>query len=122
MKKVLVIEPDNAIREEYRELLGAAGYEAHTASDGKAGLDIVWREQPDCVLLEILLPKIDGFEVLRQIRKNSSTEDMPVILFTELGHEDDIARARHLGCNDYCVKARHSTSDVVKKVQELFSS
>lgn len=121
MKKILVIEPDNAIREEYRELFGVAGYEAHTAADGKAGLDVLWREQPDCVLLEILLPKIDGFEVLRQIRKNPSTEDVPVILFTELGHEDDVARARHLGCHDYCIKAQHTPEDIVKKITALLS-
>lgn len=121
MKKIVVIEGDGAVREEYRELLGAAGFEVHSAADGKAGLDVIWRESPDCVLLEILLSKIDGFEVLRTLRKNASTKDTPVILFTELGHEEDIARARHLGAHDYCIKARHTPADVVKKIQELLS-
>src|SRR3990167_10492163 len=88
MKKIIIIEPDNAVREEYRELLGTEGFEVHTAADGKSGLDCIWREQPDLVLLEVLLPKIDGFEILRQVRARAQTADTSVILFTELGHED----------------------------------
>lgn len=119
MKKIVIIEPDDSIREEYRALLGDAGFEVHTACDGRAGLDLVWFEQPDLVLLEVLLAKVDGFEVLRQIRQNAQTCGMPVVLFTELGHEDDIARARHLGAHEYCIKSHHTSADVVKKVRDI---
>ncbi|MBI4253062.1 response regulator [Candidatus Uhrbacteria bacterium] len=121
MKKIIIIEPDSAVREEYRELLGAEGFEVHTAVDGKAGLDLIWREQPDCVLLEILLPKIDGFEVLRRMNEKEETKDIPVVLFTELGHEEDVARARHLGAHEYCIKAHHTPQDILKKIKELLT-
>lgn len=121
MKKIVIIEPDNVTREHYRELLGAAGFDVHTAADGKTGLDLIWRESPDLLLLEILLPKIDGFEVLRQVRTRAQTAGIPVVLFTELGHEEDIAHARHLGAHEYCVKAQHTPQDIVQKVTALLS-
>ena len=65
--------------------------------------------------------RIDGFEVLRQVRKNAQTAGIPVVLFTELGHEDDMARARHLGAHEYCVKAHHTPQDIVKKVKQLLA-
>lgn len=121
MKKIVIIEPDSAVREEYREVFGAAGFDVHTAADGRAGLDLIWRESPDLVLLEILLPKIDGFEVLRQVRMRAQTAGIPVVLFTELGHEEDMARARHLGAHEYCIKAHHTPQDIVQKITALLS-
>lgn len=121
MKKIVIIEPDSAAREEYRALLGAAGFDVHTAADGKAGLDLIWRESPDLLLLEVLLSKIDGFEVLRQVRTRVQTAGIPAVLFTELGHEEDVARARHLGAHEYCIKAHHTPQDIVQKVKALLS-
>lgn len=121
MKKIIIIEPNNAIREEYRELFGAEGFEVHTAADGKVGLDLIWREEPQCILLEVLVPKVDGFEVMRQVRSRAQTSGIPVVLFTELGHEDDLARARHLGAHEYCIKAHHTPRDVVEKVKKIIS-
>ena len=119
MKKILIIEPDDALREEYREVFGAAGFDVHTAVDGKMGLDSMWRESPDCVLLEILLPKIDGFEVVRQIRQRTQTSGTLVVFFTSLIHEDDSTRARHLGAHEYYIKADHASADIVKKIKAL---
>ncbi len=119
MKKIVIIEPDDSIREEYRERLSREGFDVHTAKDGKVGLDLIWREEPHAILLEVLTSKVDGFEVLRQVRLSPNTKDTPVILFTELGHEDDIARARHLGAHDYCIKAHHTSTDIVKKIKTL---
>ena len=119
IKKIVIIEPDATIREEYRELLSAEKFDVHTAPDGKAGLDLIWREQPDCILLEILLPKIDGFEVLQKVRATAQTKGTPVILFTELGHEEDMARARHLGAHEYCVKTHHTPKEIVQKIKAL---
>ena len=93
----------------------------HTASHGRDGLDLIWREEPDCVLLEGLLPNIDGFEVVRRIRDKASTMHIPVVMVTELGHEDDKACARHLGVQEYCVKGEHTEEDVVEKIKQLCS-
>ncbi|MDP2629811.1 MAG: response regulator [Candidatus Uhrbacteria bacterium] len=122
IKKIVLIEPDVAVRERYCELLRAEKYEVYSAADGKAGFDLVVRELPDLVLLEVLLPKMDGFEVLHRMNQKKEMKDIPVLLITELGHADDIARGRHLGASEYLLKGHHSPEQVVKKVMSILAA
>lgn len=119
MKKIVVIEPDVVLREKYRKLLGSEGFEVHVVGDGRAGFDMVARELPDLVLCEVLLSRMDGFEVLGRMNQKKEMMNIPVVLVTELGHADDIARGRHLGANEYLLKGHHSPAQVVKSITTI---
>ena len=121
--KVLMIEDDPVILSMYqRKLNMEGGYEVDLARDGAEGLYKALNNDPDLVLLDIMLPKADGFHILAEMRKNLKTRKTPVIVLTNLGQADDAKRALQLGANDYIVKINTPPSDVMKKVQVLLST
>lgn len=99
---ILVIEDDPSIVLGLRMNLGRAGYRVRTASDGHIGLAELARERPDLVLLDLMLPGIDGLEILRRIRADDPT--LPVLVLTAMGSEEDKIRGLDLGANDYVTK------------------
>ncbi|KKU40126.1 MAG: Response regulator receiver protein [Candidatus Azambacteria bacterium GW2011_GWD2_46_48] len=88
------------------------------ALDGEIGLQMALREKPDLILLDLILPKIDGFEVLENIRKNEATKNIPVIVLTNLENAAAVERALALGALSYLVKANYELEDVVQKVKQ----
>ena len=119
MKKILIIEANTKVRDTYVSAFKAKKFETIEARDGHEALTLIHKERPDVILLEILLPKIDGFEVLRKIRATHSTKDTPVVLFTDLGHEDDMKRCYQLGIHEYCINAHNTPAQIVHKVKEI---
>ncbi len=99
---ILVIEDDPSIVLGLRMNLGRAGYRVRTASDGHIGLAELAKERPDLVLLDLMLPGVDGLEILRRIRAEDPT--LPVLVLTAMGSEDDKIRGLDLGANDYVTK------------------
>ena len=97
------------------------GYAVSTAFDGEAGLKAAFEHVPDAIILDVLLPKIDGFEVLRRLRANSNTEKVPVLMLTNLGEPQDVKRGIDLGANGYLIKAHFVPAEVVEKVAELIN-
>jgi DNA-binding response OmpR family regulator len=122
-KRIALIEDDSSIREMYKIKLKLSGYDVVTAEDGKRGLELVEKEKPDLVLLNILLPKKDGFEVLGEIAKSKDDKikSIPVIIISNLSNEEDINEAKRLGASDYLVRAQINPKDVVEKVSDFFS-
>jgi len=101
-KKILIIEDDPVLLRGLRDNLEASGYQVHTAKDGQQGLEALLNEAPDLMLLDLMLPKLDGYEICRRARQRRLT--LPIIMLTARGQEDDIVRGLELGADDYVTK------------------
>ena len=117
-KAVLLIEDEPTLQKTISEILIQEGYKMLNALDGEIGLQMALREKPDLILLDLILPKIDGFEVLENIRKNEATKNIPVIVLTNLENAAAVERALALGAQSYLVKANYELEDVVQKVKQ----
>ena len=104
VRRIVVIEDDLAIQRVLSLALRVAGYEVEVASSGDAGLELVLRTQPDLVLLDLMLPGMDGLSVCRQIRAAEETRQTPIIMLTAKGEADDVVRGLDAGANDYVTK------------------
>ena len=122
MAKILLVEDDDMILEMYQLRFKEAGMEIITAQDGEAGLALAKAEQPDVILLDIMMPKMDGFAVLTQIKKDPKLVKVPVLMLSNLGQKDDIEKGKKLGANDYIVKASLTPAQVVDKVKQFIKS
>jgi two-component system, OmpR family, alkaline phosphatase synthesis response regulator PhoP len=116
LAKILVVEDDAAIRRGLVDALTFAGYAPMEAPDGKAGLDAALGAEPDLVLLDVLMPKMDGFTVLRELRKSKPA--LPVILLTAKGEEQDRVRGLKDGADDYVVKP-FSATELLARVEAV---
>jgi len=118
MKKILFVEDEPSLQKAISEVLTQEGYEVVTAADGEEGL-LKIKEKPDLVLLDLILPKKDGFEVLKEMKANDSTKDIPVIVLTNLEGTGDVEKALELGATTYLVKANYELDDVIKKIKDI---
>ena len=119
--KILIVEDDSALLEMYKIKFQESGFELLTASDGETGLNLAKQEKPHLVLLDIMMPKMDGFAVLGEIKKDPTTKDVIVLMLSNLGQKSDIEKGQQLGAADYIVKASMTPSQVFEKVQEYLS-
>lgn len=119
-KVIAVIEDDQFLRELIVRKLTYEGYVVQTALDGNEGLQIITEKKPDLVLLDIVMPLKNGFEVLKAVREHPDTltKRIPVIMLSNLGQEADIKKGKVLGATDYLVKASLTTDQIVKKIRE----
>jgi DNA-binding response OmpR family regulator len=117
-KKLLVVEDDMILQKALQEFLTAEGFEIFTASDGEAGITAAKEKMPDLVLLDIILPKKDGYEVLAALKKDEKTKQIPIILLTNLGSLNDVEKAIELGATTYLVKSDYKLQEVAKKIKE----
>ena len=122
MKKILFIEDESALQETFKDFLDQEGYQMVSALDGEIGLRLAKIEKPDLILLDLILPKKDGFEVLEELKKEEGTKDIPVIVLTHLEEMEDVQKAIELGARDYLVKANYSLKDVVEKIKKALES
>lgn len=120
--KVLIVEDEKMLCDMYKTKFEMEGYAVTQALDGREGLDQAKAVKPDIILLDIIMPKLDGFVVLQSLKKEAATKNIPVLLLTNLGQEDDVKKGKTLGAADYFVKANHSPADVVAKVQTILGT
>ncbi len=119
MAKVLMIEDDELLVKMYSTKLSMEGFEVDKVLDGQEALEKLEKNDYDIILLDLMLPKVDGFEVLEKLRVSSwPTAKKPVVVFSNLGQQTDIDRAKKLGANDYLVKANLTPNEVVEKLRE----
>lgn len=116
--KILMIEDDNFLRKLYRDQLTRAGFEFIEATNGIEGTNKIISENPDLILLDLMLPMKNGFEVLAEIKKNKETKNLPVVIFSNLGQEADVKSGLELGANDYLVKTDIRLSEVINKIKQ----
>jgi len=119
--RVLLVEDDTFLREICSKKLRKEGYTVYEAVDGQEALDGIIELKPDIVLLDIILPAIDGFQILSQIRTNKDEKisKIPIIMLSNLGQEDDITKAMENGANDYLVKAHFTTEEIIGKIKSI---
>lgn len=122
MAKILLVEDDLNLRDIYSARFTAEGLEVATASDGEEALATAMREKPDLIVLDVMMPKISGFDVLDILRSTPETKDTKVIMMTALSQETDRQRGENLGANAYLVKSQVTLEDVVRAVKEALGS
>jgi len=117
--KVLLIEDDRFLSEMYATKLTNSGFEIETAFDGEEGLAKVKSFKPKLVFLDIVLPKKDGFEVLKEIKDGGFLNETKVIALTNLGQKEEVEKGMSLGASDYIIKAHFTPTEVVAKAKKL---
>jgi len=120
-KKIVLIEDDEILSKVIYEDLQEAGYKVYRAFDGDEGLKMVKSEKPDMIILDLVLPKKDGFEVLKEIKKDNETKDIPVIIVSNLGQDVEIKRGMDLGAIDYLIKSSFSMETVINKIKKYLA-
>ncbi|HEX9934726.1 MAG TPA: response regulator [bacterium] len=119
---VLLVEDEPVFRLIYRGVLTHAGYRVLEAADGEAGLDLVRKEKPDLVLLDLILPKLSGHQVLQAMRSDLTTRYIPVIVFSVLGQEKDLAKSMELGAYEHRLKGLDSPQKILTLIQTILKS
>lgn len=117
--KILLIEDDQMLATVYSAKLEQLGYAYKYVSDGEAGINEVENFQPDVVLLDVILPKKDGFAVLKAIKSNKKTQKIVVILLTNLGQENDIKKGLDLGAASYLTKTNCTPTQVAAEIEKV---
>ncbi len=117
--KILIVEDESALIYALRAKFAAAGFEPTITLNGELALELSENEKFDIILLDFLLPKLNGFEVLSRFRERANTKKIPIIVFSNLDSEEDRKRAADLGATQYLMKAQTSLDEVIKIVQKL---
>lgn len=118
-KKILIVEDDKFLRELIGQKLVREGYEILESIDGEDGIKKIKSEKPGLVLLDLILPNIDGFEVLSRIKKEVLTDVPPVIILSNLGQKEDVEKGLKLGATDYLIKAHFTPGEIIEKVKSI---
>lgn len=119
--KVLVVEDEEILLTALREELENGGYAVEGAGDGQEGLEKVKSFKPDLILLDLVMPKMDGMEMLHKLKDNGETRDVPVVILTNLSDYERISEALSLGAMDYLVKANYKLEDLLEKVKAVIA-
>lgn len=119
--KIMVVEDDKFLRELLVRKLYSEGFTVESAIDATGAFDILKHFTPSIILLDLILPGIDGFEILSRIKKDNALAAVPVIILSNLGQKEDIERAMSLGAIDFMVKANFTLDEIVNKVRKIFS-
>ena len=119
--KILIIEDDRYISKMYQLKLSLDGFDVQVADNGRIGLEKVSQFKPDIILTDILMPEIDGFEVIKSIKSDTELKAIPVLIMSNLGQEDHIQKGLELGALGYIVKSQYTPSKVVDKIKEILA-
>jgi CheY-like chemotaxis protein len=118
-KHVLIVEDNNAMLQLYSQVLSSAGFKVSTAIDGQAGWVMAQGERPDLILLDMVIPKLSGEELLRKLQENPETAKIPVVVFSSVNSADKVQQMFAAGASDFLSKATSSPKQVVSKVQSV---
>lgn len=119
MSKILIAEDDKFLAKAYKLKLGKTGHEIKIVSDGTEALSTLSSFVPDVILLDLVMPKKDGFTVLKELKSNPKWKTIPVIVASNLGQSEDIVKATQLGATDYIVKTDLSMKKLMEKINSL---
>lgn len=116
---ILIVEDDKFLRELLVRKLETVGFQTSAAVDGQEALVKIKEELPQIILLDLVLPGIDGFEVLKQIKEDDKTNKIPVIILSNLGQREEVERGIKLGAADYLIKAHFTPEEIIEKVKGI---
>lgn len=117
--KILLVEDDAFLAGVYATKFELEGFKVFHAADGEQGVKMAEKRQPDVILLDILMPKMDGFEALRRLKLDPKLAHVPVVMLTNLGQKDDVERCLKGGAADYLIKAHFVPGEAVRKVRSV---
>ncbi len=118
MAKILIVEDEEVLYRVLEEKFEKADFAVKVAEDGERAMSLVKSFHPDLVLLDLILPKKDGFEVLQELKADPGLKQIPVVVLSNLGQDEEIKKALDLGAVDYLVKVQHPINEVVEKVRK----
>ena len=118
-QKILVVEDDTFLREMIVKKLKTGGYEVDAAVDGGKAFEKIKEETKDLIILDLMMPEVDGFQFLEKLRADEEKKDIPVIVLSNLGQKEEIDKAKEMGVVDYLVKAQFTPDDITTKVKEV---
>ncbi|OGZ57743.1 MAG: hypothetical protein A3B96_00365 [Candidatus Spechtbacteria bacterium RIFCSPHIGHO2_02_FULL_43_15b] len=119
MSKILFVEDEPSLQKTVGDILIKEGFTIFQATDGESGFQVAKSEKPDLILLDLILPKRDGFEVLKDLKSDVETKDIKVIVLTNLQSSGDIEKAIEFGATTYLVKANYNLDEIVVKIKEV---
>mgnify|MGYP001609274821 CR=1 FL=1 len=119
MNQILIVDDEEFLVRALKDNLESEGYAIESASNGEEAMESIKNKQPDIILLDLLMPKKDGFYVIEEMRKNPEWKFIPIIVLSNIGGDQDIKRALEMGADDYFVKSQHPIEEVVEKVKEF---
>lgn len=119
MSKILVVEDDKFLREMITRKLKKEGYEVFQAVDGEEGLEKIRDEEPDLILLDLIMPGVGGFEVLEEAKEDPEISEIPIVILSNLGQKSEVDRGLELGAEDFLIKAHFTPKEIIKKVKEI---
>jgi DNA-binding response OmpR family regulator len=119
MKKILLVEDDPFLIDIYSDKFKKAGFEVEAVADGGLILNKVKETKPDLIVLDLVLPHLDGWEILKQIKEEANINQIPVILFSNLGQRSDIEKGLALGAVKYLIKSQYTPSEVVEEIKKI---
>lgn len=119
MAKILIVEDDRFLSELITQKVGVEGYEVSLAMDGERAVEMAKAEQPNLILLDLILPTIDGFEVLKRLKEAPETKNIPVIILSNLGQKEDVDKGMQLGAIDFMIKANFTPGEIISKIKTI---
>ena len=119
--KIMLVEDDSFLASVYATKFELEGFTVLHAVDGEQGLKIAEKSRPDIILLDILMPKMDGFEMLHRLKLDENLVRIPVVMLTNLGQKEDVERCLKEGAVDYLIKAHSVPGEAVKKVKKILN-
>lgn len=118
-KTILIVEDDTFLRALIVKKLNEEGFQIMEAMDGESAINQLKEKTPDLILLDLILPGMDGFEILKHIKKNESSSSIPVIILSNLGQKEEIDRGLELGAEDFLIKAHFTPDEIIQKVRSV---
>jgi CheY-like chemotaxis protein len=118
--KILLVEDDNMVVKMYQKKFEIGGFKLTTASNGKEGMIELKKERPDIVLLDIMMPEMNGLEMMKIVKADPVLKDIPIVILTNLGDRpEDVEKCKELGAEDYWVKANMSLKDLEERIKKI---
>lgn len=122
MKSILLVEDDPFLIDIYSQKLTKAGFKVEVAKNGKSALESLQKRKPQLVILDIVLPGIEGWEVLRKIKKDRSLANLKVVVLSNLGQKEEVEKGLKLGAVKYLIKAHYTPSEVVREIKKVINN
>lgn len=122
MAKILLVDDDSAVLQLYAVELKGKGYTVVTAADGEEGLGVAAKEKPNLILLDIMMPKMDGMALLSKLKEDADLKVIPVVMLTNFGQESMVQQAFTLGATDYLLKYKVTPAEMAEKIDQVLSA
>ena len=119
MKRILLVEDDPFLIDIYTTKLKEAGFKIEVATDGEEGLRKLTEKKFDLLVLDIVLPQIDGWEILKKIKQDLKLKSLPVLILSNLGQKGEVEKGMKLGATKYLIKAHYTPSEVIEEIKEV---